>query len=605
MLRQVRLQNFRCFSDHTVTFDETTVAVGKNNAGKSTLIEALRVLAAVVNRRGGNFTPVPGWLRQSHFMVCLPAGISHLDFDFDTLFHRYDPPPAKITASFTTGVEVAVYIGNDEKVYATIQTPDRWITSPSQMARLGLPWIYILPQISPVQREEYVLTDKHITDHLYSRLASRHFRNQVYRSPENFEQFKSLAENTWPSLRVEEVESKTTKQGTLLSMLVKDADFVAEIGWMGHGLQMWLQTIWFISRTPRDGVVILDEPDVYMHPDLQRKLFRIIKNRFVQSIVATHSVEIMAEAEPNNILVIDKSKRRSQYTNSEPALQLLIDQIGGIHNVHLARLWNARKFLLLEGKDLTLLRHIHTTLFPDVELPLEAIPNIAIGGWNGWHYAVGSSMILRNAFGEQILTYCILDRDYHTEEEIAERKEEAEVRGVELYVWARKEIENYLLHSSAIRRVIRERTRNEGTPSEEEIAKQLSEIVNDQREAVVYDMAENLLSLNRKLGMTAHKNAERTVNELWANPTNRLSLVSGKAVLSKLSQWSQERGGPAFGAPAVARRLRASEIPDEMKQVLTAIMDGLSFESDIDNASPPAANAKSTNTKPRAKGRTA
>jgi hypothetical protein len=53
------MQNFRCFDDHTVLFEPNVVAVGKNNAGKSSLIEALRLVAAVVNRRGAQFVPTP------------------------------------------------------------------------------------------------------------------------------------------------------------------------------------------------------------------------------------------------------------------------------------------------------------------------------------------------------------------------------------------------------------------------------------------------------------------------------------------------------------------------------------------------------------------
>ena len=46
--------------------------------------------------------------------------------------------------------------------------------------------------------------------------------------------------------------------------------------------------------------MILDEPDVYMHPDLQRSLVKIVKNRFKQVIIASHSVEILSEVNPEN-----------------------------------------------------------------------------------------------------------------------------------------------------------------------------------------------------------------------------------------------------------------------------------------------------------------
>jgi AAA15 family ATPase/GTPase len=51
MLRQLHLSNFKCFNNHTVAFEKVTVLVGKNNAGKSTIVEALHLVAAAVNRK--------------------------------------------------------------------------------------------------------------------------------------------------------------------------------------------------------------------------------------------------------------------------------------------------------------------------------------------------------------------------------------------------------------------------------------------------------------------------------------------------------------------------------------------------------------------------
>jgi hypothetical protein len=280
--------------------------------------------------------------------------------------------PAIITATFSGGAVISIYVGREETIHATVQERGDWVTAPARFLGLKLPWVHVLPQIGPLLTEKHRITDDQVASHLNSRLSSRHFRNQLLRMPTAFDDFKRLAEETWHGLGVGEIEQAMRKEGPLLSLPVRDGDFVAEVGWMGHGLQMWLQTIWFLSRTPSECSIVLDEPDVYMHPDLQRKLFRLARGRFRQSVIATHSVEIMSEADPSNILMVDKKEKRSRYANDEPGVQLLIDRIGGIHNVHLARLWSARKFLLVEGKDLSLLRQFHSILYPDAELPLDA-----------------------------------------------------------------------------------------------------------------------------------------------------------------------------------------------------------------------------------------
>jgi len=50
MITQLRIKNYRCFEDHTVTFKDTAIIVGPNNAGKSTIIEALRLVSIITNR---------------------------------------------------------------------------------------------------------------------------------------------------------------------------------------------------------------------------------------------------------------------------------------------------------------------------------------------------------------------------------------------------------------------------------------------------------------------------------------------------------------------------------------------------------------------------
>ena len=146
--------------------------------------------------------------------------------------------------------------------------------------------------------------------------ASLHFRNQLNLYPEYFEEFRQLARNTWPGLTIRELEGRNGNPRDVLALFVQDNDFVAEVAWMGHGLQMWLQTMWFLVRSKDSSTIILDEPDVYMHADLQRKLIRLLRDQTRQVIVATHSIEIMAEVEAQDILIVNRNAGKSLYAAS-------------------------------------------------------------------------------------------------------------------------------------------------------------------------------------------------------------------------------------------------------------------------------------------------
>ena len=44
-LKKLQLENFKCYKKATITFKQLSIIVGENNAGKSCLIESLRLVS--------------------------------------------------------------------------------------------------------------------------------------------------------------------------------------------------------------------------------------------------------------------------------------------------------------------------------------------------------------------------------------------------------------------------------------------------------------------------------------------------------------------------------------------------------------------------------
>jgi type IV secretory pathway TrbD component/energy-coupling factor transporter ATP-binding protein EcfA2 len=366
--------------------------------------------------------------------------------------------------------------------------------------------------------------------------------------------------------------------GQVLHLEIRDGDFVGEIATMGHGVQMWLETIWFLTRAHAAETVILDEPDVYMHADLQRKLIRYVRNRFPQVIVTTHSTEIMSEVAPDEILVIDKSNTESRRADSLPAVQRILTALGSAQNVHLARLWGARRFLLVEGDDLPILQAFQNVLFPSSATPVAAIPSSTFGGWGGWRYALGSSIALKNAAGSEIVAYCLLDHDYHTQDQINHVYAEFAKHSGQVHVWSVKEIENFLLRGEVIVRAIESRLpRRTSPPGEIEVKQKLEQFATELEEDLFDGFAQEVLSTNRALGAGGANRAARTVIRDRIEKVGLLGCVSGKAVLQKLCGWIQVEFGVSLSAVAVARKFRVDEVDPELATILRAIEEIRSF----------------------------
>ena len=447
MLQRLELENYRGFSEHAFDLRQSSVIVGYNNAGKSTIVEALRILGVITARVSRlNFSAPPSWTNLPLIEKGVAPAVDTLAIQFSTICNHYSDEPAQIRATFVSGEAIDVWLSSDAGIFALMRDAEgEAIRSKGQALRVDFPSIEVLPQISPLEQIERVLVENYVRRNFSTPLSSKHFRNQLKIDVANYRRFRQLAEETWKGIQIIQLEGARSDYGAELRLLVRDRDFVAEVGFMGHGLQMWLQTIWFICRSKSTSTVVLDEPDVYMHPDLQRRLVRLVKDKFPQIIVATHSVEIIGDLDPSDILIVDRAREESRFADTLPAVQQLIDRIGGIHNVHLARLWSARRCILVEGDDLSFLKSLHDKLYPNADFSLDEIPNSSIGGWDGWPYAIGQTMMAKNALGQKVRVYCILDSDYRIPSEITNRREEADNREVELHIWSKKEIENYCL----------------------------------------------------------------------------------------------------------------------------------------------------------------
>ena len=352
---------------------------------------------------------------------------------------------------------------------------------------------------------------------------------------------------------------------------------------MGHGLQMWLQVMWFLARNADSPTIVLDEPDVYMHADLQRRLMRLLRRRHQQVVLATHSIEILAEVEPEDVLVVTSELASSRWAGSTAGVQKVIEKIGGVHNIHLSRLSQAKRCLFVEGNDLDLLRKFHDTLFPELDA-LDAVPHMSVGGWSGWPKVDGSAQFLKNTAGDLVQSYSLFDSDYHLPSEVQDRYLKAATIGVRIHVLLRKEIENYLLVPSAISRLIAKRARPARAAStiiadvELELERICDGLVDDAVEG--YTTVYNDIHKKNTSAGKAARWAKRYVDARLAERDGAVSVIHGKDAVGAICAWAKTTYGANLSAPAIAGTITYDEVPFELRDLLSAV----AANADIDKA---------------------
>lgn len=567
MIKYLKLKNYRCFENSQIQFKDISIVVGKNNAGKSTLIEALRMVAYAADKATKTaYKEVPYGLLPVAKNYGIRIGVDKLKIDLRGIVYLYENKVAEIEAVFDDRCKIKI-LSNEEIAFAFLYTPDgEIIKSKAKAAEYSFDTIKILPQIGLIKENEKRLEAARVIDYRETYLSSRHFRNEVWLCKDEYwEKFKEMAEATWDDLNLVKLEYNIVTS-EFIQMMVTDGHFMAEIGLMGSGLQMWLQIMWFLCRTQGAYTVILDEPDVYMHPDLQRKLVQLVKKHFKQVIIATHSIEIISEAEPSNIVMIDKKDRKMQYANSLSAVQQIIDNIGGMQNLSLIRIGLKKKCLFVEGKDMKILSKVFDKLYPEEENEIGTLPCLSLGGFMRLPEAFGAANLFYKETQNSVKCMAILDRDYYPETLLADIYDKAKENHLDLHIWGKKEIENYFIVPPMLFRLVRAKNAKENY---ENFLSKLDNLLEEFRNGVQDQIVEQMIRYKKGDAVsTCMASARNLMQEKWGSLDDKIAMVSGKEMISKINIWLKTEYQVSSSLDKMIKELKRGEIDEELVEIL-------------------------------------
>lgn len=571
LLKKLQLENFKCYQKATINFKELSIIVGENNAGKSCLIEALRLVSkAAQGSKKRIYSAAPNDFGLPAYVRGFLIDTQKLRIDLGIIIYFYNQANyAKITAIFCDRSKIEIYL-NENHAFATIYDINgKLITTKQQADKLNLDKIGILPQIGPIKENEKLLSKDTVSGDKDTYLSSLHFRNEIYLWKKDFyNEFKQNAQETWPGLKIDALEY-TQGIDEYISLFVQDNNFPAEIGKMGNGLQMWLQIIWFLTRSKDCGVIFLDEPDVYMHSDMQRRILELVKQKFPQVIIATHSLEIISRVDPECILEINKKDKTMCYASDAYSAQKIIDNIGGIQNLSLINLGRQRRCLFVEGNDLYYLNKFNELLYGK-QLN---IPNFSFGGFKNIPQIYGAANLFYNETKNQIKCFALADRDYRDPRVVEEIQKEAEQNHMLLHIWDKKEIENYLIDTKILYSFVPKKQ----CLSYEEFVQEINELIDRKKDSVFdsyatqYRVDCKVLSDEQWDLKTCNQEARKFLATHWTTLDNKLSIVGGKEFLSCMFTHFKDKYNVSLSKQKIIQSFTPETLPIEIKDFLTQL----------------------------------
>lgn len=392
--------------------------------------------------------------------------------------------------------------------------------------------------------------------------------------PVEFARFRELLVSTWSSnLQVGDIEYGLGSKKNNFGVTIRDGPFVSEMALVGSGLQAWIQTIWFLSRVDADSVVILDEPDVYLHADLQRKLIKLLSaESYRQTIVATHSMEMIADVSPSEIVSVRKRDSRSRPLSSSAQAQGVAEAIGTNLNIQLSKLASSGRILFVEGKDYPFIDQVAFKMGNAFYDRFSRIPHFSTCGMNNWPKAAMASKAFYDTSAGKVAGVMFMDRDYKPDALFEEVIVEAKKDALFITVWQKKEIENFFLDRNLIHSYLENRARE--SVCYNDVDEVFSQVMEAMAESLPELIADSYQKHDRGLALpTAMAKAKIFIESRLSEGAEIYDLVSGKKAISLLSAKMQERWSTQISAMSLCRHMKPSDMPPALVKAIRELVD--------------------------------
>lgn len=572
---------YKALQQFSISLQEFNVLVGPNNSGKSTIIGALRILGEGL-RRARSKSPTPIEL-QGRFAWGYRIDLRGLPVAGENVFFNYDDSEhAEISFRISNGNLLKLHFPEQRACYLLFEAAKR-IRSPADFKREFDVEIAFVPILGPVEHNEPLYQKEAARLALLSHNASRNFRNIWYHYPEEFADFRALINQTWPGMDIDRPEAQVDAKGATLRMFCPEERFPREIYWAGYGFQVWAQMLTYIVQGRQASLIVIDEPDIYLHSDLQRQLVSLLQELGPDVLIATHSTEIVSEVDPHCLLSINKKQRSAKQVKDASQVKKVFAALGSNINPILTQLAKTRRALFVEGGDFRIFSSVARILRYDKLANRADFAVVPIEGFNP-RRALDLGRGIEMTLDASVLKAVVLDRDYRSNEEVKAVLVELR-KDVDLaWIHDRKEIENFLLSPKVLARTISarlvERSKRLGVDMKEapDVIDLLGEVTLPMKAEVagqyLAKRSEYLRKRNPGLDI-AESNAEvMTMFERdWQDLESRLRIVSGKQVLADLNQKLQKRLGISVSDSQICAQFKRDEVPEDLKTLLRRIKD--------------------------------
>lgn len=545
-IKRLILRNFGPFRYYDIQFVEEEEAcvllTGKNNEGKTNIINALKFLSAatkVINKKKQE-------VFVDRFLYWRLLQQDTENILIGRMIHNYIEDVSEIQGEFTDGFSINVYLDSKRDIiYADY---DGKIPKDVQDIFGFIPLLGLLNE-----NEDIIQKLSYLKACLNTSLAPRHLRNHFFQilSHQEFSLVREIVNSSWPNIQLLKYELNLNQNK--IYCYFKEGRIERELSWAGQGLQIWFQIITHLVRLRFTSVLILDEPEIYLHPEKQNDLIRIIKEHYNGSvIIATHSIELMNNVSVSHIIHVQKNQQQPKIksTSDRSYLEFVRSQVGSNFNLIASQFEEFDIIIFTENSsDFSIL----IKLAENYNILKKAF-NIPIHGFSEYKKAIFYKHAYELLIGGKIAYTMLLDRDYYPKIYLAKVKKELKQHDIRTIFTIGKEIENLFLSSMLIRKLIPRQ-------SLKRFEKFWDRVFQSER----LDCYSSYLTLHKQFldpkidTKSVTKKYTPLFEKRWNDKKNRFKVIAGKIALQKLRGFYREEFNKNLTQKVLIKQLVATD----------------------------------------------
>jgi hypothetical protein len=310
-------------------------------------------------------------------------------------------------------------------------------------------------------------------------------------------------------------------------------------------------------------------------------LLGLLRNLGPDILIATHSTEIITEAETDDIILVNKRRRTGRRIRDPSELSDVFTALGSNLNPILTQLAKTRRALFVEGDDFQILSKFAR------KLGLTNIANrsdfavVPVRGFNPERIR-NLKKGMEITLGGQIAAAALMDKDYRCDLERASITAECQTFCDYVSIHKCKEIENFLLVPAAMDRAAARRVTDQAkrTGVDKTYCADATALIDafaQLKKSYVtgqYVAERGRFERTNSPKLSQATVAEAALNELeacWSDVSGRLKVIPGKETVSMFNQYLQTEYGISVTSASIVDAMRAEEVPEEVKQLLRDI----------------------------------